>query len=779
MKTYFKFLSRNKLYTFINLLGLSVSLMFVILIANYVTAKLTLDTSVEYADRIYTLANEDSIMSGYWNAQHVRDRYPEVEEACAITGGGKTPVKVEDKEYGARILFADTTFFDFFSIRLIEGDSKDALKSRDNIVISNRFAKEVFGTENPIGKSIAFNSKERTIVGIMPEIKNSVLPTSDIVINFMNMDEENSSVTSVEMNNAGGAVVFFRERPGADLQAKTDDILAFFKTYFWPYRDGAWSKVILVPFKDIYFSELGRNVLNGGNWAFVVLLMSVGIVILFFSVVNYINLTVAQTGFRAKEMATRRLLGSSRGALFGKLILESFLMVGVAFGVGFLLAVAVQSFANTLLESDIALIENFNGIYLVGYVVLIVVVALLSGIIPATIISNFQPIEVVRGTFRRKTSMVYGKILIVFQNFITITLIGGSIAMIWQVNHLINAPMGYNYKNVINIYTWGGFESAEQVNIVAQELKKLPFVELVGQSQGTPVSGGNNNTYSYGPDRMISFQTFIGDSAYFKILGLKIKTDFNLAKKGYYFNEQAFREIGVDENTRTVKLGKEFETEFELAGVIENFRVRSVLSRPTAFRVMILNSFLDESADWRRFPWEILVKVSDNTDKQEAIKEVRAVVERITGSNQVVLDYLGNYLKNYYSEQQRTSDIMLIFTLIAVLISSLGLLAMSTYFIQQRRMEVAVRKVFGSTSNEALVRLVSNFMRMMAVAFVISVPVIWYGVSEWLSNFSYKISLSPLIFLGAGTVATIIAFITVFWQSRNAANENPITRMKR
>ena len=783
MKTFFKFLSRNKLYTFINVLGLSVSLMFVILIANYVVRNLTIDKNVEKADRIYALANEDYLGTGYWNGQHLKARYPDVEEACGISGGEGNSVFIQNKEYGAKLLFADTTFFEMFSIPLIEGDPKNALISRDNVVISQSFANRAFGTQNPIGMTIVFENgdtkKERVVVGIMPDIDNSIFPEADIVFNFLNMADYNPGITNEHMNNAGGTVMFLLEREGADLRSKTGDILAFFKTYFWPYQGGSSKEVVLLPFRDIYFSQHGSYILHQGDWSFVVILISVGILILLFSIMNYINLTVAQTGFRAKEMATRRLLGSSRKVLFGKLILESLLMCFLAFIIGFALAIAVEPFANNLLQSRISLLKDFNGTFLISYIGLIGIVSAISGIIPAWIISNFQPIEVVRGAFRRKTSMIYGKLLITFQNIITIALIGGSITMMLQINHLIHAPMGYNYKNIIDVSTWSGFKHYGQIRTAVNELKQLPFVEAVGQGLGTPLSGGNNNTISYGKEKMVSFQTLIGDTTYYNIFDLKIKTDYKLAD-AWYFNEYTFKEMGIDENSPVLKLGSNLDQEYKVAGVYYDFVVRDVLDAPTATRLLKIDSFekLNDTVV-RTYPWDILVKVSDMADKAEAYNAVRNILVKVTESNEIDMQYMEDQLKEMYANQKRTSDIVMIFTFIAILISSLGLLAMSTYFIQQRRMEIAVRKVFGSTRGEVLTRLVNTFMKMVAIAFIISIPVIWYLMSWWLQDYSYKIALSPLIFVGAGILSSVIALLTVFWQSRRAANENPVDAIKR
>lgn len=781
VRSFFKFLSRNKAYTAINLFGLSISLMFVILIANYTINECTVDKGVEKADRIYTIASEQFIGSGFWNGQKLHARYPEIENYCNAVAQGEMDIKIQETKYNAEYLCVDTSFFSMFSTQLIEGDTKTALISTDNVVVSEQFARKAFGTESPIGKTIKFageSNKERVVVGIIPNFDNSVFPNFDLLMNSMVMSNYNPGITVESMDNSATTAVFLLTRKGADLTSKTDEIAEYFKEYFWPYKGGAFKKVILVPFNDIYFSPINSfSCLRRGEPKLLAILIAVGTLILLFSILNYINLTTAQTGFRAKEMATRRLLGSSRAALFGNLIFESFIMCAIALIIGLILAALASPFINSLLYSEIDISTNLSWSYMSMYLAATVLLAVISGAIPAYVISNFKPIEVVRGSFRRKNSMIYSKFLIGLQNIITIALIGGSITMLWQYNHLLNAPMGYTYDNIIDISTWNGFRDYAQVKEVRNSLLQLPCVDDVALSAGTPLSGGNNNTISYGNDNMVSFQQLIGDSSFFKMLNLRIKRDNHPAELTYYYNEHAFKELGLSEDVPSIKFGKNKDSENPVAGVFYDFKVRNMLSKPMSVRLMNVKDYDNiQGQDWFNFPWDILVKINGNQDI--AFETVKNTVLKITEAPEFEGDYIANNIKKSYAEQGRILRILLIFTGIAIIISTLGLLAMSTYYIQQRQMEVAVRKIFGSTSNEVLLKLVSNFMKIVLIAFVVAIPVIWVVMNHWLSDFDYRIALSPLIFVGAGIISCIISFISVYWQSNRAANTNPIKWLK-
>lgn len=254
--------------------------------------------------------------------------------------------------------------------------------------------------------------------------------------------------------------------------------------------------------------------------------MSVGILILIFAIINYINLTVAQAGQRAKEMATRRLLGSSRMDLFLRLMMEATLLTAVSFVIGLLLAKAVLPFANDLLQVRLTFEVLATPLWGGMIVAVILLTGVLSGLLPAILISSAKPIDVVRGTFRRQTKMVFSKVFITFQNVITIAMIAASLTMYLQIDHMIHAPLGYNTTNIIE--SENVFRSKSEMEQAEDRLRQLPIVKAVGHSNGTPSSGTNNSSGEY-EGKSLSFQQMQVDSAAFHIFGLEIKTDNGVA----------------------------------------------------------------------------------------------------------------------------------------------------------------------------------------------------------------------------------------------------------
>ncbi len=785
-RSFFNFLGRNKLYAAINIFGLSVSLMFVILIADYTLRQLTCDDYHAKADRIYVIGNEERITSGYYLQKYLRDRYPEIESTCAVAVSGQStdatqPVEVGLQKYSATILFADTTFFRIFDYQLLDGDREQVLASRDNVVLSESFARKVFGTFNPMGQVIRFPDEEKSYVvsGVVRDIDRSVIPNMDIIMRAERLCDINSA-NDEHMSNSGAVTTFILARPGADLTAKIPDMLDYFKEIYWIYKGNVYQHVTLTPLRDVYFlSQNNDGGFNYGSWPFVMILFGVGAVILLFAVMNYINLTVAQTGFRAKEMAARRLLGASRGEIILKLILESTFLCVVAFVIALFLAAAVEPGASRLLGSKIGVWQDMTPAVVACYAAFIVVLGVVAGFIPAMMVSRYKPVDIVRGSFRHRTKMFYSKVLITIQNVITIVLIATSLTIGLQIRHLISAPMGYNTADILDVST-EIFTGKPQIAQFREELLREPCVEAVALGCGTPHDRGNNNTMQYGPDRMIGFQIFIGDSNYFRILGLERLRDNHLATRedgnnALFVNQYALQALGIAEDATNFKVGENYTYNYDIAGVYRDFQLGSALDELQP----VLLKYYDSPEEFlkKAYPWNILVKI--HGDKTAAYNTVKSVFERISdGAVFTGAEYIEQEIEADYAQQRRILHIVGIFTLVAILISALGLVAMSTYYIQQKEQEVAVRKVFGSTRGEVLTRLVGNFMRLVGAAFVIAVPVAWYLLERWLQDYSVRISLSPLIFLASGAFAAAVAFVAVFWQSSRAADSNPVDSIK-
>ena len=497
-KSYFTFLGRNKLYTAINFFGLSVSLAMIVLISTYTLRQLGTDSQHENADRIYMVSDGVSDANGYYLPKYLLDRYPEIEAATSVASG------TEEIEVGnngdkifAEVLDADSTFFRIFTCPMAEGDSAPFAADRRNAVISESFARKLFGGGiSSLGQPLKIegDNTDYVVSAVMRDIDNSALPSADVVLRAERMPEINPSHNET-MDNCGGAATFLLAKRNADLASRADDMLEYFKEIYWPYRGGIRDRVVLLPLREVYFSGLETYMFNRGNRDFVAILFSVAFILLLFAVINYVNLTMAQTGFRAKEMATRRLLGAARGEIVLKLILESVAFTAAAFVLGLFLADAVNPAACRLLDYDFTLWSEFTPAYAAGCALFVAAVGVASGIVPAISISRFKPVDVVKGSFRSRTKLLYSKIFIAVQNAITVAMLVAALTMYLQIKHLINMPLGYDVEDVLVVDN--NFRRAGNVVSFVEELRRLPQVARVGVGNGTPLWGPHNNQMWY------------------------------------------------------------------------------------------------------------------------------------------------------------------------------------------------------------------------------------------------------------------------------------------
>ena len=789
LRSWFTFLGRNRLYTAVNFIGLALALAFVLLVADYTVRQFTVDRFQTRADRIYAVCSEESAASGYYLQKHLRDRYPEIESTCSVaffedSDAGSTPVEIGRQKFLASVLYADTTFFRMFDFTLLEGAREEALAARENVVLSESFARKVFGTFDPLGQTLRLDNDDRTYVvsGVMRDIERSAIPAADIVMRAERITETNAA-NDERMSNSGAGVTFLLERRGADLQAKVPDMLAFFKEIYWPYQGNVVSQVRLVPLRELYFEPVNNtNKLAHGSRSFLYILLGVGLVVLVFAVMNYINLTVAQAGFRAREMAARRLLGAPSGNIFLKWVLESTLFCAAALLIASCIAELFVPWASQLLGTKVAVWDDLSWPAAGGCLLAVVVLGVVSGFVPALLVARYQPIDIVRGTFRRHAKTVYGRVLIALQNVITIVLLAASITIELQIRHLVNAPLGYETHDILNIGT-DIFPDRSSIRRFCDELRSLPEIEAVGLGCGTPHDRGNNNTIAYGPDRMVSFQVFIGDSTYFRILGLERLRDNHVAVAAgsgasrdfwasnvWHINQYALHELGIAEDAPEFKVGEELSYPVVVAGIYRDFQVGTALDAPTSVLLREVND-----PDGFR-PWNILVKT--RRDHAAAYRAVEELFARTTDGGSFAARYLTDAIADDFAAQRRLLHIIGIFTLVALLISSLGLFAMAAYYIQQKRQEIVVRRVFGASRREMLTRLVRNFMALVGAAFVIAVPIAVWGLRRWLEEYSVRIALSPWIFLAAGLFAAVVALLSVGWQSRRAADADPVESLK-
>ena len=785
MKTYLTFLNRNKLFTLVNVAGLSISLMFVLLISNMVTRQLTVDSNVADADRISLFANERWAGAHYNVGTHLESRYPEIEDWTAVSLV-ETSARVNNQNVSIRAFIAKKNMLNFFGYPVVEG-SKDAMLTPTEVVVTKRGANRLFGTEHAVGKTLnmqQWDNQTYTVVAVISDFNNSIFPEDvEVIFPFENMKYYNESCAEENsyMGNAAGTELFLKTPQGVDMNSKAEEIKAYFKTCFWIYRDEAVKEVRFIPMRDFYFSETGDTQgFNQYNMTLVIVYIVVGILILLMAVFNYISMAVAQTSYRAKEMATRRLLGSSKRDIFWRMIGESFFMTLIAFLLGFLLAKAVEPYAADLFQTSFDIVGDLNIYTVLIYLAGVCALAYVAGFFPATILSRYHPLDVVKGTFRRKTKALWLRLLNIFQSGMTIGLLTCALTMVALMHYALNKPLGYHQQDILVLDAV--LEDGKYATF-CNEVRQLPYVMEVSCSQGVPIDGGNNNTMSVqnhrtGGEESMSFQIFRVDSAFLRVYDISILEDRHLTPSDdpdYLVSDSTMlklRSMGIEDKVISPR-----SYSFNIAGQFSHFTPFS-LEREHERPLLMQIDPLEQMAG-RFAPWNVSIRFYPGGDMARQKQEVDKIYAQLAGDVSFDSQWYEDMMREQYEGISQTSQLVSVFTFAALVISILGLTAMSIYFIAQRKRDIAIRKVFGSTSRNEMLHLIRFSGLSLLASLVIAIPLIWIGVKKIQDILPIEgFSMPWWTPLAGFAIVALVSLLSVFVISKQATEENPVNNLK-
>ena len=789
MKYFFRFLKNNPLYAVINVVGLALSLMFVILIGDYTYRQFSIDKWHRNHERIYVLGTENgnSLLSWPDCAHSLKDRYPEVEDVCCVyMHNGK--IKHEDRVYeeaqgdnAGNIMLADSNFFRFFDFKMIDGDRETALDSPEKCVVTESLAKALFPDGNALGQPLQIegtryvfvsddngdpydSSLVYTVSGVIKDLDKTVfLNETAVIANF----ERAPQVLGYRLRNdlmargpLGSTLSFLMLRPGASLEDKIEDLTSYCIESIPVFNFYGNTKAAIIPLDDLMFAPQNTGAgLQTGDKSLLGILLAVVLAILMFAVTNYINLTVANTGFRAKEMATRRLLGSDGLGISLELIGESTLMVFISFIIGGALALLLEDKVAVLFKGKIDILKDINFSTVSVSLLFIVLTGIISGIMPTISLSKYKPIDVVKGSFRYHSKMVLSRIFIILQNVITMTMMAATLTILLQMSHLVKAPLGYNTENIFRV-------SSDNPEVMRNALKSQPFVQEIGSFSGTSLDG-NYRSMSTRKDKdnnnlLVYLTTW--DKEFIDIMGINLVKDNHLSGDVKYINEELAGKLSLGDGESEVTWGDGSVT--QVAGVFSNFHMTNILDPYQPFMITVKDT--DEIEDPN-------FMVKTNGDPL-AWKKLCDLVKEVDGSTEDIdwkVQSIESTVKASLNEEKNTMRIVSIFTGVAVLISILGFIGMSLFFIRQRKKEIGVRRIMGSTTNEVLSLLLTKFCAPLLVSFIFAVPLSWFIMDKWLESFSYRIGLSPWIFIASGAVSLLIAVVSIFFQTLHAAHSNP------
>ena len=776
MRSYLKFLSRNKLYTAIEAVGLAVSLAFVIIIGSYVVQQYEVKYENPDWRDIYTFAmvedgHPDQLGLTYTFMDAIQSAAPEVEMA-----GRLSPVEMlmtpKDGTLQAKVVTADRGFFELFpNLKFVEG-GPESLSDTGNMIISEEFSHK---SGLKVGDIWKMGDSSFAVAAIMEDWKSTLFEYADIVLSIDGPVRGFSDPN----DQFGSVYTFVRLSPGADRNALEEKAVAVCKNLYDVYGSSFLQGVRVYRLNELLFGDVHGNTISGNiahsDKRTLDLLLAAVLLLLVSAVFNYINLNIAMSAKRAREMATRRLIGASQISVFGRRILESMLFTLVCFAVSVLLAVWWAPMVNRLLnDPDIAIRIQFTPKYIVIFMSLVLVIGVLAGLLPALFSSRWKPIDVVRGNFGAQSKMTFSKVFIVPQNALSVLLIALAIVMEAQYRKSLGRPVHADIGNKYLLQSASfGLES------LRSSLEAQPFVERTGLAAYVPGQQGNGQYSKTVDDKDILYRVYHMDKDAFDMLGFEMLADYHApVNNTVWFGESAFAATGFTEEYHEIEtLRQRMENCENMGGVIADFPV-SLSNMGTKENMIVLVENIPET--WP-FMYGILMEIGG--DHEEARRQILESYETWKKDNMVYYELANGYLTEFYEKALRPARnnmrLMEIFMALALLLSLLDLVAMSTYYADEKSRDIAVRKVFGGTVDTEAWRTIRDYMVLVGIACIIGIPIAVYAAQEYLKDFIYKLEGYWWIFVVAVLLTGLIAFVSVIWQVLKAARTNPAMELKK
>ncbi len=760
MRSYLKFLSRNKLYTAIEAVGLAVSLAFVIIIGSYVWQQFAVTRENPYRESIYVpgLPNYPSLTYAF---PDVITEIPEIEVVSRYCAVAPTYGKNEVLWGGA----VDRQFFDLFpNYRFVEG-SPDVLSSPSNIIVTESFARK---KDLSLGDRLDLNGEEYTVAAIVEDSHGTVMKVDEAFLPV-----ENYKDYWQPFDNFGSTICFIKVLPGTDRQTLYDKLEAVCKkVYPEMYGHAFFDHLELSRYDELFFKDTGNQFLHGDLKTIRTLLL-VGLLLLLSAIFNYVNLSVALTGKRAKEMAVRQLIGALKRRVVGKYIAESILFTAICFAAGLLLAEAFSPMMNRLLSNpDIPIRVAWSPGYLLAYVGIVIVVGAICGVVPAVMAGKYNPLEVMKGDYRRKSKMVFSKVFIVLQNALAVILIALAITMEAQMRKTQSRPMHIDIKDKFSL----SFITREDQTPLKDALERLPFVKRVGRCSGTPGigTGGQYSKTRDGQD--IMYRLYSMDSTAFQMFDFEILKDYNAPLfNSVWFSDASFAATGFDDDYHDITtLSQRNSSCANLAGVFKAFPINNANMGEEEYAVVSVVRPEDI--------WVGSYLIETTGDRKEAYSKIMETYEEYAKDREVILNYpswIDETIAEAWKPARNNMRLVEIFMLLSIIISLLGLLAMSTYYADEKSRDIAVRKVFGGTVDSEAWRTIRDYMVLVGIACVIGIPIAVYAAQEYLKDFIYRLEGYWWIFVAAVVVTLGISLLSVLWQTLKAAKTNPAVELKK
>ena len=767
MRSYLKFLSRNKLYAAIEAAGLVVSLSCIVMIVCYVWQQYAITRESPDFDRIFAVSMGGEYLSANPGVMAMLEsKVPDVEAATRVNGYA-APVQFDGNKLPGNpdCIRTDPAFFDFMPVTFLSG-SPQVLEDCSQVVLGEAFARKISPDADPVGKRIIISKDTCIIGGILRVPERSLMKEQDIYRFEKNPDARTSDsefIIPVDM-------VLVKLRKGADAEgckALIDTLIT--REFGHADTQALYPYEKVIPLRNLYYSPRNtQNVTHRGDPTLVYVLIAIGILLLVSALFNYINLSVALSGGRAREMAIRTALGESRGEIARRYILESLSFVAVCFILALGLAKWLEPVFNRYVAGDIGLQVSFSGGYLAAYALLVLLVGVVSGLIPALMSSRYDPVSILKGEQRRHTKSLFSKIFIIVQNVLSVALISLALVMELQYAHLLKMPLGAKVDDLYYISSG---------TVGDDELARKPYVERMGFTNGYPGRTGMSLSSQLNGQKM-DIGIISCDTTAFEMYGFEVIRDYGTSRMGsLWFTESAARAYGLDEENPVVPdIFKYVSSASAVGGIIRDFAIMGP-SEVAGNQVGVISMGAASGQSTRLLELNRL-----DAEVRADLKEIaRQESLRLTGDETYADRYgpIPELIERRMDDTRNFIRLIELFMLIATLISLLGLVAMSAYYTRLQTRDIAVRKVFGASVASETLRSVKEYLILVAVAILVGIPVAVFFAGRYLERFWYRIEGYGWIFAIAALIALIISLLSVLWQTRRAARTNPAEALKK
>ena len=779
LKIAWRNLIRNKGFSILNIAGLSIGLTVFTLIILWINFELGFDRFHENQERIYEVNNQYDVEGEIWTwnstpkamAPAIKKDYPEVERVSRYFYDTPFLFSVDDKRIKATGTIVDPDFLSIFSFPLVQGDIASVFSDVNSVVITETFAKKMFGDKDPIGEIVVIDNADTfKVTGILKDLPTNTDFTFEFLVPWAYLTQKGWDDTHWGNNSVATYVMLKKDVNFSDFSTKI-------KTLRENYDEDSSDMVtLLYPYSRTYlYNEFENGKEVGGRIDLIKMFGIIAAIILIIACINFMNLSTARSEKRAKEVGVRKVMGAPKKHLIYQFLGESILISAIAAIFSILLVLLVLPAFNDLVGHELEL-DFTSKWFWISALAIVLFTGLLAGSYPALYLSAFKPSAVLKGTFHKADTLITPrKVLVVVQFSVAIILITSTLIISQQLDKVQNRQLGYSKDNLIYTFLEGDID--KNYELIKKELLKSgaassitktssPITESWSNTWGFEWSGKNEN------DKTIVLR-LIADDVVAETMGLELLSgrDLNLQEfptdsTAVLLNESAVSLMGFNEPLGQII--KDNGIEWHVVGVVKDFVFNSPFQK-------IEPLVIEGAKGWFNV---MHMKLNEANSTSENLAIVENIYKKYNPEYPFDFEFVDGEYAEKFSDQQRTGKLATLFTLLTILISCLGLFGLASYMAENRIKEVGIRKVLGASVTTIVTLLSKDFLKLVAISILIAIPIAWYYMSNWLEEFDFRISISVWVFAIAGGLTLVIALVTVSFQAIKAARANPVKSLR-